>query len=58
MRRPLSRPISAALAADTLDRAGPSGPGPTLIVVEIASAYIFGLIGAGFAFRLLWPKKR
>jgi len=26
--------------------------------VEIASAYIFGLIGAGFAFRLLWPKKR
>jgi len=26
--------------------------------MEIASAYIFGLIGAGFAARLLWPKKR
>jgi len=26
--------------------------------MEIASAYIFGLIGAGLAARLLWPKRR
>ena len=28
------------------------------LAMEIASAYIFGLIGAGFAARLLWPKRR